>query len=88
VLIDRAFQDEGTSYHYLPPSDRHRWQRPVPGAIDRDREGVRSMDNPVLDLVNFLRKPGSPNRCSGCCSPAESPWRFMPLLRFQASEDL
>jgi len=44
VLIDRALRDEGTSYHYLPPSD---YADADPALIARVAEGLKGLPEPV-----------------------------------------
>ena len=44
VLIDRAMRDEGTSYHYLPPSD---FSDADPGLISVIAPGLSSLGVPV-----------------------------------------
>jgi uridine phosphorylase len=45
VLIERALRDEGTSYHYLPPTD---WSEASPELVDRLREAFDDLDATVL----------------------------------------
>ena len=45
ILIDRALRDEGTSYHYLPPSD---WSDAPAALIDRLRGAFDEGGAPVL----------------------------------------
>ena len=45
VLIDRAWRDEGTSLHYLPPSE---WSHLDPGLSKRLRGGFTHLAEPVL----------------------------------------
>ncbi|HEY5080442.1 MAG TPA: nucleoside phosphorylase [Bauldia sp.] len=45
IIIDRALRDEGTSYHYLPPSD---FSEANPQLIGFAQEAVAAADMPVL----------------------------------------
>lgn len=45
ILIDRALRDEGTSYHYLPPSE---WSEAPPELITRLSEVFADVGAPVL----------------------------------------
>jgi uridine phosphorylase len=45
VLIERAWRDEGTSLHYLPPSE---WSHLRPGLAERLRGGFAHLAEPVL----------------------------------------
>lgn len=44
VLIDRAWRDEGTSFHYLPPSE---WSELAPQLADRLEGAFGHLDEPV-----------------------------------------
>jgi len=44
VLIEKALRDEGTSYHYLPPSD---WAEAPEAEITALREGLAELAEPV-----------------------------------------
>jgi uridine phosphorylase len=44
ILIDRAFRDEGTSYHYMPPSD---YAELDPGLCDRLQDAFAVSEEPV-----------------------------------------
>ena len=44
VVIERALRDEGTSYHYLPPSD---FAEAEPGLVDAAMEALRDTGLPV-----------------------------------------
>lgn len=45
VLIDRAWRDEGTSYHYLPPGD---WAPAPASLLERLRAAFDDLAEPVL----------------------------------------
>jgi len=45
VLINRALRDEGTSYHYLPPTD---WSEPPAAMLRRLGRGFESFDIEVI----------------------------------------
>lgn len=45
ILVDRALRDEGTSYHYLPPSD---WSEAPPKLIARLRGAFDGLSEAVL----------------------------------------
>lgn len=43
------------------------------------------MDNPLIDVVHFMQKPGWPTPVFCWSSPPALPWRFMPFSQSPAS---
>jgi hypothetical protein len=86
ILIERAMRDEGTSYHYLPPSA---YVAADPALIGLARKALRSRRTLhvgttwTTDAPRFAKQL-TPSRCVGRRAFSPSRWRrprFMPLPR-------
>jgi uridine phosphorylase len=60
LIVDRALRDEGTSYHYLPPSD---WSTADPGlAVEMEAAALyafaQARQKPVLCLAHITNQMG------------------------------